>query len=372
MEAKPSEKMAYRYLGNTGLKVSVLSFGTMLMDYSEENNNQWIECAKAAFEAGVNYFDSAEFYGMGQADRNLGKAIKEFGCERKDFIVAVKIYRGGTGPNSYDMSRKHIIEGCLNSLKNMGLDYCDLVFSHRQSLKIDLEETCRAFNWLIKKGYAKYWCTSMWSNEAITEAIKICEELGLHAPVADQCEYSCLRRNYVEVDYRRLFERFRYGTTCWSPLCGGILSGKYNDGKITEGARYENPIIKAMMWDKYMGPDVLEKTLSICNKLKEFAEELGCTQAQLALAWVIASSDVSSCIMGATKVSQIQSNIDALKIAAEWNEEKEKRMAEILSNEPTPRMNWETFGLDSGRRAQAVTYSLKLGKLERRKKLRLR
>ena len=186
MEATEAPKMVYRYLGNSGLKVSVLSFGTMLMDYSEESNNKWIECAKAAFKAGVNYFDSAEFYGFGQADRNLGKAIKEFGCERKDIVVAVKIYRGGASANSYDMSRKHIIEGTLKSLKNMGLDYCDLVFSHRMSRTIDIEETVRAFNWLIKKGYAKYWCTSMWDNDALIEAVKLCDELGLQRPIAEQ------------------------------------------------------------------------------------------------------------------------------------------------------------------------------------------
>lgn len=369
MEFKGKTDMPYRYLGNSGLKVSVLSFGTMLMKYDKEDNEKWIECAKAAYNAGINYFDSAEFYGLGQADRNLGKAIKEFGCERKDLVIAVKIYRGGPGVNSSGMSRKHIIEGTLKSLKNMGLDYCDLVFSHRMSYEIELEETCKAFNWLIKKGYARYWCTSMWSNEAITEAIKICEEQGLCPPIADQCEYNALRRELVEVDYRRLFERFRYGTTVWSPLCGGVLSGKYNDGVIEDGARFDNPVIKAMMWDRYMGPSVQEKTLKICKQMKEFAEELGCTQAQLALAWVITNSDVSTCITGATKPEQVQSNVDALKIAAEWNEEKEKRMAEILDNEPTPRMDWETFGYDKGRRGIAVTYKLRLGKLERRPKL---
>ena len=361
--------MPYRYLGNTGLKVSVLSFGTMLMSYEQEDIDKWLECAKAAYEAGVNYFDSAEFYGLGQGDRNLGKAIREFGWDRKDLVIAIKIYRGGAGVNSYGMSRKHIIEGTLKSLKNMQLDYCDLVFSHRSSYEIDLEETCKAFDWLIRKGYAKYWCTSMWSNELITEAIKLCEANGYHPPVADQCEYSCLKRDHVEVNYRRLFERFRYGTTTWSPLCGGILTGKYNDGNIPAGDRYENPIIKQMMWDQYMGPNVIEKTLKSTNAMAKFAEELGCTQAQLALAWIIVNTDVSTCIMGATRPSQIESNVAALKVAAEWNEEKESKMAEILDNEPMPRMDWETFGLDKPRRPISVTYDFKLKTLHRRKKL---
>lgn len=300
---------------------------------------------------------------------DLGAAIKEFGCDRKDLVIAVKIFRGGAGPNSYDMSRKHIIEGTLKSLKNMGLDYCDLVFSHRQSYTINLEETCRAFNWLIKKGYAKYWCTSMWENEAITEAIKLCEELGLCPPIADQCEYNCLRREHVEKDYRRLFERFGYGTTVWSPLCGGILSGKYNDGVIESGARYENPIIKAMTWDRYLGDSVKEKTLATLKGLKEFAEELGCTQAQLALAWVIVNKDVSTCLMGATRLSQIESNINALKIAAEWTPEKEAKMNSILDNQPVPRLEFVKYNLDTPRRSLRVAYPLVLGKLERKTKL---
>ena len=186
----------------------------------------------------------------------------------------------------------------------------------------------------------------MWANEHITEAIKLCEANGYHVPVADQCEYSCLKREHVEVDYRRLFERFRYGTTTWSPLCGGILTGKYNDGKIPEGGnRYESAAAKAIFWDKYMGPNIVDKTLKSTNEMAQFAEELGCTQAQLALAWIIVNTDVSTCIMGATRPSQIESNVAALKIAAEWNEEKEKKMAEILDNEPMPRMDWETCAL---------------------------
>ena len=234
--------MPYRYLGNSGLKVSVLSYGTMLMDYTEENNLKWIECAKALFKAGVNYFDSSEFYGFGQGDRNLGRAIKEFECERKDLVIAVKVFHGGFGPNRRGLSRKHIIEATKRCLKNMDLEYCDLVFAHRPSYNIDLEETCKAFGWLVNKGYAKYWCTSTWESEMIAEAIKICEILDIPAPIADQCEYSCLQREIVEKDYRRLFERFGYGTTVWSPLAGGLLTGKYNDGAIVEDSRYASPI----------------------------------------------------------------------------------------------------------------------------------
>lgn len=267
------------------------------------------------------------------------------------------------------MSRKHIIEGTLKSLKNMDLDYCDLVFSHRMSRTIDLEETCRAFNWLIKKGYAKYWCTSMWDNDALIEAVRLWEELGLQPPIAEQCEYSCLRRDHVEKDYRRLIERYGYGTTVWSPLCGGILTGKYNDGHIEDGARFENAIIKAMTWDRYMGDDVRENTLRILKEMKEYADELGWTQAQLALAWVIVNKDVSTCIMGATRPAQVESNIQSLKIASEWTPEREERMNKILNNEPAPRMNWMKFIPDKGRRGLNLVFNMPLGKVERKRKI---
>ena len=149
--------MVYRYLGNTGLKVSLIAFGTMLVDYSEESQQSWIKCAKLAFEAGVNYFDSAEVYGFGEGDKLLGRAIRENGWKREDIIVSIKMFNGFT-PTTSGLSRKKIIESTLNSLKNMGLDYCDLVFAHRWETETPLEETCKAFNWLIKKGYATYWC----------------------------------------------------------------------------------------------------------------------------------------------------------------------------------------------------------------------
>lgn len=163
----------------------------------------------------------------------------------------------------------------MKCLKNMQLSYCDLVFAHRPSYNIELKETCKAFGWLIKKGYATYWCTSTWDNEMITEAIKICESLNIPPPIADQCEYSALQREHVEKGYRRLFEKFGYGTTVWSPLCGGILSGKYNDGNIEGGARYDNPFVKSLLWDKYMGDSVRDKTLKTLQGLKDFADELG-------------------------------------------------------------------------------------------------
>jgi aryl-alcohol dehydrogenase-like predicted oxidoreductase len=199
----------------------------------------------------------------------------------------------------------------------------------------------------------------------ITEAIKICENLNLEPPVADQCEYNCLKREIVEKDYRRLFERFGYGTTVWSPLCGGILTGKYTDGTIPEGTRYESPLFKAISWDKYMGEHVLDKTLEIIKGLKEYSEEIGYTMAQLVLAWAIVNKDVSTCLMGASKMSQLESNLGALNLASSWTEEHENRMTEILKNEPLPRTNFDKFCPDTKRRGLMVAFGIELGRLQR-------
>lgn len=293
MEAK-KPTMTYRYLGNTGLKVSVLSLGTMNTNYYEEDNKKWLAVAKAAYDLGVNYFDSAEIYGMGDGDRLLGRAIKEFEWNRKDLVIAVKILTSGGGPNDSFMSRKHIIEGTKASLERMGIDYCDLVFSHRPDFVTPLEETCRAFSWLIEKGYAKYWCTSCWPQELIVEAIGICEELGLHSPIADQCQYNMLHRVDVEHEYTRIFKKYNYGTTVWSPLAMGLLSGKYNDGVIPEGSRLSHGGIWAMTWGMHMGEGVIEARKKMFSEIQAIATELGCTQATLALAWVIVNRDVST------------------------------------------------------------------------------
>lgn len=359
-------KMVYRYLGNTGLKVSLLSFGTMLVNYTEEAEKTWIECAKIAFDNGINYFDSAEAYGNGKGDKLLGKAIKENGWRREDLVISVKLF-SGMGPNSSGLSRKKIIESTKRSLENMGLDYCDLVFAHRWETETPLEETCKAFNWLINKGYATYWCTSAWPEEMIMEAIKICDKKGWIRPVADQCEYNCLIREHVEVSYRRLFEKYGYGTTIWSPLGGGMLTGKYNEGELPEGSRYkEGPMFRNFAWDKYMGPDKKEKTKKMLKGLKEMAEEIGATQAQLALAWTLVNKDVSTCIIGASKVSQMESNLKALEIAANWKPEFEERINKLLDNEPSARLNWLTWTPYPSRRKESLQFDMELGKVQHR------
>lgn len=363
-ESKVNPRMIYRYLGNTGLKVSLLSFGTMLTEYTEESEASWIECAQAAVDAGVNYIDSAEMYGNGKGDELLGKAIKQQGWKREELVVAVKLFFGYT-PNTVGLSRKKIIEGCKLSLKRMGLCYTDLIFAHRWELGTPLEETCKAFNWLINKGYALYWGTSAWPADMIVDAIKICDKKGWHRPVADQCEYNCLIREDVEKSYRRLFENYGYGTTIWSPLGGGFLTGKYNDGSIPEGSRFDkNEMFKNFSWNKYIGGEKRDKVIALLKGLKDTADELGVTQAELVLAWTLVNKDVHTCIIGASKISQIESNLKSVELATKWTQELEDKVSAILANEPESRSNWLTWKPIDARRKVQLKLDMALGTVE--------
>ncbi|CAI2373345.1 unnamed protein product [Moneuplotes crassus] len=364
MESSDKSKMVYRYLGNSGLKVSLLSFGTMLTEHTEETEKAWLECAKLAFDSGINYFDSAEVYGFGKGDELLGRAIKENEWRREDLVIAVKFFIG-SGPNRNGLSRKKIIEATRASLKRMDLDYCDIVYAHRDDHETPLEEICRAFNWLIKKGYAFYWGTSAWPADMITEAIKICDQHGWYRPVVDQAEYNCLVRQHLEKSNVRLFENYRYGISAWSPLGGGFLTGKYNDGVIPDDSRYgKNDMFKGFAWDKYIGEHIKEKTLKILKGLKELADELGVTQAQLALAWVLVNQDVSTCIIGASKVSQLKSNLGALDLIAKWDKDLEAKVEAILDNTPQRDFNFKHWGVLPARREKVVKYNTKLGQIE--------
>lgn len=191
-----------------------------------------------AYEGGVNFFDTAEFYGSGGAERVMGKCLKKAGWARKDYVISTKILRCGPGVNDSFLSRKHVIEGFTASLERLQLDYADLAFAHRYDAETPIEEVCRAFNWLIDHGKAFYWATSEWSPQQIMEANECCEKHGLIKPIADQAEYNMLNRKNLEAEYVPLFTKYGYGTTIWSPLAGGYLTGKYNDGTEPPGTRY--------------------------------------------------------------------------------------------------------------------------------------
>jgi voltage-dependent potassium channel beta subunit len=306
--------MEYRYLGPTGLRVSVVSWGNWV---NNANDKLTVDSLKFCLEHGINFFDTAEVYGLGGAEISLGKALKELNVQREKVVISTKIYRCGMDPNDSFLSRKHIIEGIRNSLKRLQLDYVDVVFCHRYDRYTPLEETCRAMDWVINQGLAHYWGTSQWSASQIMEAYKICDKLNLIPPVVEQCHYNMMTRDRVEGEYRDLFKRYKMGTTIWSPLESGVLAGRYLNG-IPEDSRYNlkndnAPIDIQAYLDKKKEWD--DKLL----KLKDIAEKkLNCSLAQLALAWIIANPDCTTTILGASRVSQLEKMSKLLKFLKNW------------------------------------------------------
>ena len=340
---KPAkEKMEYRYLGNTGLRVSVIGLGNWL---NNEDDAQTVECTKAALENGINFFDTAECYGFGIAETTLGKALKELNVQREKIVVTTKIFKIGTDPNDTFLSRKHIIEAIKNSLKRLQIEYVDIVYCHRYDRQTPMKEVVETMNWCIEKGYALYWGTSEWTACQIMEAYSICDELRLIRPIVEQCQYNMFHRENMENEYRDLFKRYKMGTTVFSPLKSGILTGKYiNEIPEDSRANSKNERTKGLI----KGEDYWKNKSSYDNKLnqlKNIAEnKLGCTLGQLALAWVIANPDVSCCLIGATKGSQIEENVKAIEISKKLDKDLLIEIENILQNVPKGEidyLNWK-------------------------------
>jgi len=326
--------MEYRNLGPTGLKVSILGFGTGLV--SEELNLQEriAQMVKRSYELGINFFDTAERYGNGRSEIALGNAFKELKIPREQLVVTTKIFFGGNGPNDVGLSRKHVIEGTQNSLKRLQLDYVDVIYCHTADFYTPVEETCRAFDYLINKRKAFYWGTSNWPADRIVEAYRICDVLGLHRPIVEQVEYSMLVREKFEKDFERLFAEHKMGGTIYSPLAGGLLSGKYNEG-IPEGSRYDTSSPGLLgIFNRYFSEGAKEKTLKAFKVLEEIAKELGCSQAQLAYAWTLVNPDVQVCIFGASKMTQFEENFKALEVYKKLTPEVLERIEKALGNAP--------------------------------------
>ncbi len=323
--------MEYRYLGKSGLKVSALSFGSWVTFGTQVDVNKAVELMTKAYDAGVNFFDNAEVYSNGAAEEIMGKVLKKTGWNQKDLVLSTKIFWGGDGPNERGLSRKHIIEGLDASLKRMGLDYVDLVFAHRPDIHTPIEETVRAFNHVINQGKAFYWGTSEWSAQQIMEAYSIARQEHLIPPLMEQPQYNMFHRERVEVEYHRLYSEIGLGTTIWSPLASGLLTGKYNEG-IPEDSRAN---VAGYEWLRSRFTD--EKAQERINKviqLAEVAKELSCTTAQLALAWCTLNPNVSTVITGASRPSQVEENMKALEVAAKLTPDVVGKIEEILDNKP--------------------------------------
>lgn len=302
------------------------------------------DCMKAAYDAGINFFDCAEAYAGGKSEIVMGEAIKKYGWKRNDLVISTKIYWGsafGDNPvNNKGLSRKHLIEGTNAALERLQLEYVDLIYCHRPDRQTPMEETVRAMNHLIDTGKAFYWGTSEWNSEEIVMAHAVAQRLGLIGPLMEQPQYNMLARDKVEKEFALLYENYGLGLTTFSPLKTGILTGKYNDS-IPAGSRYENAqdAFSKGKAESY-GDEAWQKDLEQTRKLKPIAEKLGTNQATLALAWVIKNPHVSSAITGASKVEQVTESVKALDLLEKLTPEIMKEIDDTLGNKPdalTPR-----------------------------------
>jgi len=325
--------MQYRYLGSTGLQVSALSYGAWVTFSTQLDVDHALACMQAAYDAGVNFFDNAEAYAGGEAEVIMGQVIKKAGWQRKDLVVSTKVFWGGQGPNDRGLSRKHVIEGANAALQRMELDYVDLIFCHRPDPRTPIEETVRAMNYLLDTGKAFYWGTSEWSAEDIRTAHEIARREHLVGPAMEQPQYNMFHRERFEVEYARLYEDIGLGTTIWSPLASGLLTGKYRDGK-PEGSRatLEQYAWLARNFDSVEG----QQRIATAELLRPVADELGCSLAQLALAWCLKNPHVSTVITGASTPEQVAENMAALDYVEKLTPEVMDRIEEILDNKPTP------------------------------------
>ncbi len=323
--------MEYRFLGRSGLKVSALSLGAWVT-YGEQVGEQVaFECMTAAYEAGVNFFDNAEAYGNGSAEIVMGNVLKRTGWKHSDLVISTKLFWGGDGPNDSGLSRKHIMEGMNAALKRLQLDYVDLVFCHRPDMYTPIEETVWSMNLLIQQGKAFYWGTSEWSAQEIMEAYAVARREHLIPPAMEQPQYHMFHRQRVEGEYIRLYRQIGLGTTIWSPLASGLLTGKYNNG-IPEGTR---ATLEGYDWlRKRFESDKTRQQIEKVRQLTKVAEEIGCTMAQMALAWCLKNQNVSTVITGASRVSQVHENLKALDVVPLLTTDVMQRIEEILDNRP--------------------------------------
>ena len=329
--------MEYRYLGKTGLKVSALSFGSWVTFGPQLDEDLALACMTAAREAGVNFFDNAEVYANGESEKLMGKALAKSGWRREDLVISTKLFWGGDGPNDRGLSRKHIMEGICASLDRMELDYVDLLFCHRPDFHTPLEETVRAMSNVVDQGMAFYWGTSEWTAERIREAWEIARREHLNPPVMEQPQYHMLWRDRVEKEYLRLYDEIGMGTTIWSPLASGLLTGKYNDG-IPDDSRLALPGYEWLQ--KSLEGEEGAKKIATVKKLMPVAKDLGCTMAQLALAWCLKFRGVSTVITGASRPEQVTENMKALALAEKLDAKVMERIEGILDNRPAPEQDW--------------------------------
>jgi voltage-dependent potassium channel beta subunit len=323
--------MEYRRLGKSGLQVSALSLGSWITFGKQIGDNTASELMTIAYDNGVNFFDNAEIYARGKSETVMGEILKKKGWARSSYCVSSKVYFGYEDgkPNQTGLSRKHIVEGCHAALKRLQLDYVDLFFCHRPDKNTPIEETVWAMNLLIQQGKILYWGTSEWANDELMAAFLFAEKNNLLGPSMEQPQYNMFERTKMEKDFLLLFRDFGLGTTIWSPLASGLLTGKYNHSMPTDNRLS----IEGMDWlkERTLGDSSrIEKT----KKLDELAKDLGTSLPKLSIAWCVKNPNVSTAILGASKTAQLKETITSLDVLPLLTSEVLLKIEEILQNKP--------------------------------------
>lgn len=322
--------MEYKRLGKSGLQISVLSLGSWLTFGKQISDGTAEKLMKLAYENGVNFFDNAEIYARGESEKVMGKILKKSKWERSSYLVSSKAYfgDGGKKPNQTGLNRKHLFEACNAALKRLQVDYLDLFFCHRPDKNTPIEETVWAMNHLIQQGKILYWGTSEWSAQEIMEAHMVARDLRLIGPTMEQPQYNMFHRHKVEVEFDQIFKTVGMGTTIWSPLASGVLTDKYL-GKFPKGTRLG---MEGLGWLK--DNSLSEARLSKAKKLNEIAQSLNTSLAKLAIAWCAKNPNVSTVILGASKLKHLQETLTSLEIIPLITPEIEEQIELILDNKP--------------------------------------
>ncbi len=301
--------MEYRNLGNSGLKISALSYGSWVTFVNQLNEKEATECMAYAFDQGVNFFDNAEAYASGKSEILMGKIIKKLNWNRDSFIVSSKAFWGGELPTQRGLSKKHLNDACIAALKRLQVDYLDLFYCHRPDPETPIEETVFAMNDLILQGKIMYWGTSEWSSKEIIAAFKIADKYNLRGPTMEQPQYNILCKERFEIEYKEIFKKYKIGSTIWSPLASGILTGKYQK-EIPKKSRFN---VKGYEWlkEEFEKNDTNRQN-NILTKLKKLSDKLNITMAQLSIIWCLKNPNVSSVILGASSIKQLKENLDSI------------------------------------------------------------
>ncbi|KAI0323022.1 NADP-dependent oxidoreductase domain-containing protein [Amylostereum chailletii] len=341
------KNMPFRRLGPSGLRVPVFSLGGWLTFGGTVVGDPVKEIVKVALENGINMFDEAEVYAKGNSEKELGRVLKELNVRRADLILTTKIFWGTRpGPNNGGLSRKHIVEGLNEALERLQTNYVDIVFAHRGDKDVPMEEIVRAFSWVIDQGLAYYWGTSEWTARELEEAYQIAARYGLHPPVAEQCQHHLFHRERPEGEYAPLYKKYGLGTTVWSALASGLLTGKYNNG-IPEGSRFD--LNKDFFKGKgeFLQSEEGQAQIKKVKDLTTLAEtELNCSVSQLALAWVARNPNTSTVILGATKPEQVIDNLKAIDVVPKLTPEILAKIESIVGNKPEEPTSYGRPSLD--------------------------